>query len=771
MGNKRRFGNKKFGNKRRRGDNDTVAAEAGAGASSSGEWDRSNGDFGKWILENAAFETFYQNQPGLIPDGEWDAFLAALRRQLPTAFRVNESAPSAEHIRERLTTYFRPRLDGLEIEGEKYPGPAPIPWYPGQMGWQLPVWKATLRKNPAFREFHEFLKTETALGTISRQEAVSMLPAFFLKVESHHRVLDTCAAPGSKTAQLLEFMDQNRTQSEELTGLLIANDFDVKRAYLLVHQVQRLRDLYPNIILTNHDAQQYPNIMLPNDDGTTSPLVFDRILCDVMCSGDGTIRKSPDMWRRWTPRIGQSLHPMQIRVTLRAAQMLAPGGRLVYSTCSLSPIEDEAVVAEVLRRTGGALELVDCSQDLPDLVRQAGLYTWKVMDSRRCMYNTLEEYNQSDKIDGNYTPGVFPPSLEVAQAMHLERCMRILPHSQDSGGFFVAVFQRTGKPLIVDDSYTYAGVSMNASASAEKLASPSEDASSSGAGLSSPAETPSDAPEDAAKKQDKKPEKIRQWAGHGTDDAPFIPADATTVDVVKRYYGVDDAKFPTNQFYIRQTNSADAANLLFVSPSVKRILDANMTQRKLRIVNTGLKTFEKREAPFVVCKYRVSQECLGIFVPHITKHKFYMSMHDFNMLLSWRNVPIAEFTDVDFREQMYSLEPGGCVLVLKPALDLPFYSKLHASKFFSVVAFRSRGALNLFVSKNETDPFRANVATFFPELATPVPMPENRPVKVDDDAAGEPSTSGAGEEGDAKGDEYEVTSDGPGADGDDADNE
>lgn len=76
-------------------------------------------------------------------------------------------------------------------------------------------------------------------------------------------------------------------------------------------------------------------------------MLFDRILCDVPCSGDGTIRKAPDIWRRWTPGNGNGLHPLQLRIALHACQMLKEGGRLVYSTCTFNPIEDEAVVAEV----------------------------------------------------------------------------------------------------------------------------------------------------------------------------------------------------------------------------------------------------------------------------------------------------------------------------------------------------------------------------------------------------------------------------------------
>ena len=74
---------------------------------------------------------------------------------------------------------------------------------------------------------------------------------------------------------------------------------------------------------------------------------YDRVLCDVPCSGDGTLRKAPDIWRRWVASNGNGLHLLQLRIALQAAHQLRVGGRMVYSTCTFNPVEDEAVVAEV----------------------------------------------------------------------------------------------------------------------------------------------------------------------------------------------------------------------------------------------------------------------------------------------------------------------------------------------------------------------------------------------------------------------------------------
>lgn len=167
------------------------------------------------------------------------------------------------------------------------------------------------------------------------------------------QVLDCCAAPGSKTVQLLEALHAKAPTSTEPaapipSGFLIANDSDAKRCHMLVHQsLNRIGS--PNCMITNLDASAIPSIKIPNTrTGQTKNLYFDRILCDVPCSGDGTTRKNPGVWKTWKPADGLGLHPLQLRILSRAIQMLKPGGRLVYSTCSYNPIENEAVVSAAL---------------------------------------------------------------------------------------------------------------------------------------------------------------------------------------------------------------------------------------------------------------------------------------------------------------------------------------------------------------------------------------------------------------------------------------
>ncbi|CAG0894119.1 unnamed protein product [Darwinula stevensoni] len=124
------------------------------------------------------------------------------------------------------------------------------------MAWQINLPRHMIRRSPALARLHFFLVSETQCGSISRQEAVSMIPPIVLDVQPHHKVLDMCAAPGSKTAQLIEMLHADGQVMPD--GVVIANDTDNKRCYMLVSQAKRLHS--PCLIVTNHDASSMPNI-------------------------------------------------------------------------------------------------------------------------------------------------------------------------------------------------------------------------------------------------------------------------------------------------------------------------------------------------------------------------------------------------------------------------------------------------------------------------------------------------------------------------------
>ena len=321
----------------------------------------------------------------------------------------------AFELRDLLKKRFFSKLEGLEIDGVKVSVPTPLPWYPNELGWHFESSRSEIRKSAHFSDFHAFLVQETALGNICRQEAVSMIPPILLDVQSHHRVLDMCAAPGSKTTQLIEFLHTGCGDAEP-QGIVIANDDSHDRCYLLVHQTKRLRS--PCCMVVNHDASQFPTLQVRRQ-GVTFPFQFDRILADVPCSGDGTLRKNPKIWEKWSVTIAAALHPLQQKIVRRGCELLRVGGRLVYSTCSLNPTENEAVVASLLRDYPDSLEIVDASEYLPQLRRDPGLRTWKVLDRHGTQYAAHQDLSQTVK--SYLYPTMFPPTEEEAGWMHLER--------------------------------------------------------------------------------------------------------------------------------------------------------------------------------------------------------------------------------------------------------------------------------------------------------------------------------------------------------------
>ena len=446
--------------------------------------------------ENRLYELYY-NELGTVDEDEQKAFWDALRRELPNSFRFTGSKGHALAVQHRLEDHYIPQITSIEHEGQLVAPPTPITWYPDRLAWQMTTPKHVIRRSPPFAAFQRYLVSETSVGNINRQEVVSMIPPLLMDIRPGMTVLDMCAAPGSKSAQLIEMVHageeadmkavfKQRSRQDERngslegsedysepgnsggrafrldddgrsTGLLIANDADYKRAHMLIHQMKRLNS--PNLIVTNHDATMYPSIKLPSNnfrDGVRSKgryLKFDRILADVPCSGDGTARKNSGVWKDWGPGNALGLFSVQVRILFRALQMLKIGGRVVYSTCSMNPVENEAVVSVAIKRAGGTsrISLIDCSNELPLLLRRPGLRRWKIMDKRGWMWNSWQEVEKEKGEHGpdglgRLTEEMFPVATDSEEdAVPLERCMRVYPHLQDTGGFFIAVLEKTAE--------------------------------------------------------------------------------------------------------------------------------------------------------------------------------------------------------------------------------------------------------------------------------------------------------------------------------------
>jgi 16S rRNA C967 or C1407 C5-methylase (RsmB/RsmF family) len=134
-------------------------------------------------------------------------------------------------------------------------------------------------------------------------------------------------------------------------------------------------------------------------------------------SGDGTLRKNITIWKDWTSTNGYSLHNLQVNILSRGIQMLKPGGRIVYSTCSLNPIENEAVIATVLQKYAPYVTLKDVSNELVQLKRTPGLSTWKVLNTEN--KEVEDEEQLGAKRRKWMVPTFFPPS--DPSALNLDR--------------------------------------------------------------------------------------------------------------------------------------------------------------------------------------------------------------------------------------------------------------------------------------------------------------------------------------------------------------
>jgi 16S rRNA (cytosine967-C5)-methyltransferase len=174
-------------------------------------------------------------------------------------------------------------------------------------------------------------------GRVSVQDVAAQLAAGLLDVQPGQRVLDLCAAPGGKTAAILELQPELRS--------LLAVDVDAKRLQRVTENLQRLQLKADSLVA---DASQSSTF-------ADQPL-FERILLDAPCSGLGVIRRHPDikLLRRETDIA--ALQSLQAQILDAAWQLLAPGGVLLYATCSILKQENEYQIAGFLNRHADALE-------------------------------------------------------------------------------------------------------------------------------------------------------------------------------------------------------------------------------------------------------------------------------------------------------------------------------------------------------------------------------------------------------------------------------
>jgi NOL1/NOP2/sun family putative RNA methylase len=239
---------------------------------------------------------------------------------------------------------------------------------------------------------------EHLLGYYYVQEITSMLPVFALNPTENDLYLDLCASPGSKTTQAAAIMKNG--------GSIMANEVSLGRIRILNANLEKCG--VSNTMVTRKDGVQFckrwtREIKRP----------FDKILTDVPCSGEGTLRKSPRTFDMWNLKYIKALSSVQKKLASEALKLLKVGGEMVYSTCTLSPEEDEFVV-DYLKKN---FDIEILKIDLP-LKTRPGVLEW----------------------DGNVLDS------------EIENCIRIYPQDNNSDGFFLAKIRKlSDKCLLVDE--------------------------------------------------------------------------------------------------------------------------------------------------------------------------------------------------------------------------------------------------------------------------------------------------------------------------------
>lgn len=169
-------------------------------------------------------------------------------------------------------------------------------------------------------------------GMIYMQEPSSMLAVASVEIEKGDKVLDMCAAPGGKSTQIA---------SKLKDGLIVSNEIVLSRAKILFSNIERLG--VENSVILNETPENIANKL---------PGFFDIVFVDAPCSGEGMFRKDPDTIKEWSDERIRFNHDRQIDILRHADKTLKVGGKLVYSTCTFSLVEDEEVVIDFLKEYG-----------------------------------------------------------------------------------------------------------------------------------------------------------------------------------------------------------------------------------------------------------------------------------------------------------------------------------------------------------------------------------------------------------------------------------
>ena len=274
------------------------------------------------------------------------------------------------------------------LKGEKEAFLEKVPFSLAPIAWSENGFYYEKEDTPGKHPYHE-------AGVYYIQEPSAQTPATFLGACPGERILDLCSAPGGKATQIASSMKGQ--------GLLVCNEYVANRAKILSENIERMG--IRNALVVNETPQRLADIF---------PGYFHRIMVDAPCSGEGMFRKNEDAHMEWSPENVKMCASRQEEILNAAADMLMPGGRMVYSTCTFAPLENECTIAGFLEKHGdfSVIEVELCEGMEP------GNPIWAEMEMG---------------------------SLKETIKEQIKKTIRLWPHKINGEGHFVAVLQKQGE--------------------------------------------------------------------------------------------------------------------------------------------------------------------------------------------------------------------------------------------------------------------------------------------------------------------------------------
>ena len=240
---------------------------------------------------------------------------------LPEAFLKRVENQLGEEFPDFLKSLERPRAVALRFNPLKGEMPM-LPFVQQRVPWEENGFYYDSQARPGLHVYHE-------AGVYYLQEASAMAPVALLDPQPGEAICDLCAAPGGKTTQIA-----GRMQGE---GFLLCNEINPKRSKILSRNIERMG--VSNALVTNEH---------PENLAKKFPGFFDRVLVDAPCSGEGMFRKEEAAVTDWSQETVEMCARRQREILSSAARLVKPGGRLVYSTCTFAPEENEQTIAAFL---------------------------------------------------------------------------------------------------------------------------------------------------------------------------------------------------------------------------------------------------------------------------------------------------------------------------------------------------------------------------------------------------------------------------------------